>query len=52
MKNTIIIFTSNIGEQFVLDEKQSLSSTTENFNTKLSQTTKDHIMNEVCYSLN
>ncbi|CAF1153160.1 unnamed protein product [Rotaria sordida] len=46
-KNTIIIFTSNIGEQFILEENQSLSSTTENLNGKLSQTIKDHIMKEV-----
>ncbi|CAF3002365.1 unnamed protein product [Rotaria sp. Silwood2] len=48
-QNTIIIFTSNIGEQFILEENQSLLSTTENLNGKLSQTIKDHIMKEVCY---
>ncbi|CAM4773244.1 unnamed protein product [Rotaria magnacalcarata] len=47
-KNTIIIFTTHIGEQFILEENQSLSSTRENLNVKLSQTIKDNVMKEVC----
>jgi ATP-dependent Clp protease ATP-binding subunit ClpA len=42
-----MLFTSSIGAQFILNESQNLSSTSTNYNGKLSQTIKDHVMKEI-----
>jgi ATP-dependent Clp protease ATP-binding subunit ClpB len=45
--NTIIVLTSNIGAQYILDEVENPSLKTKSNNGKLSQTIKDRVMKEV-----
>ncbi|CAF2103970.1 unnamed protein product [Rotaria magnacalcarata] len=45
--NTIIVLTSNIGAQYILEEVENPSSTGKQFDGKLSQIIKDRVMKEV-----
>ena len=45
--NTIIVLTSNIGAQYILEEVENPSSTTKSTDGKLSQAIKDRVMKEV-----
>ncbi|CAF4580118.1 unnamed protein product, partial [Rotaria magnacalcarata] len=44
--NTIIVLTSNIGAQYILEEVENPSSTGKQFDGKLSQIIKDRVMKE------
>ncbi|CAF4325247.1 unnamed protein product, partial [Rotaria sp. Silwood2] len=44
--NTIIVLTSNIGAQYILEEVENPSSTGKHFDGKLSQIIKDRVMKE------
>ena len=45
--NTIIVLTSSIGAQYILEEVENPSSTTKSTDGKLSQTIKDRVIKEV-----
>ncbi len=46
--NTIIVLTSNIGAQYILEEVENPSTKGKTSDGKLSQTIKDRVMKEVC----
>ena len=45
--NTIIVLTSNIGAQYILEEVENPSPSTKSNDGKLSQSIKDRVMKEV-----